>query len=78
MGKKENHKLPFFRCPFGNSHPDFPVTSVFRKTTYTGLLTYYYHYYFFSFTPFSYKMGLISTLLDMAYKINNNWNGFSH
>ena len=41
------------------------ITSVFRKKTYTGLLTNY-----FSFTPFQYKLGLIKTLIDGAYKIN--------
>ncbi|CAH3032766.1 unnamed protein product [Porites lobata] len=41
------------------------ITSVFRKKTYTGLLTNY-----FSFTPFQYKLGLIKTLINGAYKIN--------
>ena len=47
------------------------VTSVYRKPTYTGLLT-----NFFSFTPSKYKNGLIKTLLDRCYKINNTWVGF--
>ena len=42
-----------------------------RKKTFTGLLTNY-----FSFTPFSYKLGLIRTLVDRTYKINNTWVGF--
>ena len=46
-------------------------TSVFRKKTFTGLLTNY-----FSFTSFSYKMGLVRTLVDRVYKINNSWLGF--
>ena len=49
------------------------VTSVFRKKTYTGLLTNY-----FSFTPFKYKLGLIKTLTDRAYKINNTTQGFQN
>ena len=49
------------------------VTSVFRKKTYTGLLTNY-----FSFTPFKYKLGLIKTLIDRAYKINNTTQGFQN
>ena len=36
-----------------------------------GLLTNY-----FSFTSFSYKMGLVRTLVDRVYKINNSWLGF--
>ena len=47
------------------------ITSVYRKKTYTGLLTNY-----FSFTPFKYKLGLIKTLIDRAYKINNTTQGF--
>ena len=41
------------------------------QKTFTGLLTNY-----FSFTPFKYKLGLIKTLIDRAYKINNTTQGF--
>ena len=41
------------------------------KKTYTGLLTNN-----FSFTPFKCKLGLIKTLIDRAYKINNTTQGF--
>ena len=47
------------------------IISVYHKKTYTGLLTNY-----FSFTPFKYKLGLIKTLIDRAYKINNTTQGF--
>ena len=30
---------------------------------------------YFSFTSYSYKVGLIRTLVDRAYKINNTWLG---
>ena len=30
----------------------------------------------FSLRPFTYKIGLIKTLLDRYYKINNTWKGF--
>ena len=30
----------------------------------------------FSFTSYSYKVGLVKTLVDRAYKINNTWLGF--
>ena len=63
-----------FSCLFGvliNNDTDFPVTSVYRKKTFTGLLTNY-----FSFTSHSYKLGLIRTLAERAYKINNTWLGF--
>ena len=62
----------FLDVVIDNSHPDFPLTSVFhKKKTYTGLLT-----SFFSFLPFSYKIGLICTSVDTAFKINGAWNGF--
>ena len=38
----------------------------FTKKTYTGLLT-----IFFSFSPLNYKTGLIRTLVDRTFKINN-------
>ena len=51
------------------------VTSVFRKKTYTGLQT---NYFLISFTPFKYKLGLIKTLTDRAYKISNTTQGFQN
>ena len=39
--------------------------------TFTGLLTNY-----LSFAPPSYKIGLIRTLIDRVFKINNTWLGF--
>ena len=39
--------------------------------TNTGLLTNFY-----SFVPFSYKLGLVCTLVGRAFKINNTWTGF--
>ena len=50
--------------------PNFRLTRVYRKKTFTGLLTNY-----LSFTSYSYKVGLIRTLVDRAYKINNTWLG---
>ena len=44
---------------------------MFRKTTYTGPLT-----NVFSVAPLSYKIGVIRTLVDRAFKINNTWRGF--
>ena len=38
---------------------------------FTGLLT-----NFFSFTSYSYKVGLIRTLVDRTFKITNTWSGF--
>ena len=45
---------------------------MYHKKTFTGLLT-----NFFSFTSFSCKVGLILTLVDRAYKINNSLLSFN-
>ena len=64
-------------CPFwiytliDNMGP-MVVTRVFRKKTFTGLLT-----CFSSFTSFSYKIGLVKTLVDRALKICNTWQAFN-
>ena len=64
METEVNHKLPFLDVLLDNSNPPSLVTSVFRKSTYTGLLT-----NFLSFSPFPYKLGLIRTLVDRTFKI---------
>ena len=53
MEKEEDNKLAFLDVLVSNNPPNLQ-TSVFRKQTFTGLLTNY-----FSFTSFFYKMGLI-------------------
>ena len=47
------------------------VTSVYRKPTYTGILT-----NFFSFTSYKYKIGLVKTFLDRCYKVKNTWKSY--
>ena len=54
-----------------NKAPHFPVTTTYRKKTFTGVLT-----NFLSFTPLCYKLGLVKTLIDRIFKINNTWLGF--
>ena len=71
MEKQVNHKLPFFDVLIDNNDPNFSLTRVYLKKTFTGLLTNY-----FSFTSYSYKVVLVKTLVDRAYKINNIWLGF--
>ena len=71
MVKQVNHKLPFFDVLICNHDPNASLTRVYRKETFTGLLINY-----FSFTSYSYKMGLIKALVDRAYKIKNTWLGF--
>ena len=70
MEKEAHHKLPFLDVLVNNNDPNSLLTSVYSKKTFTGLLTNY-----FSFTSYSYKVGLIRTLVDRAYKINNTCPG---
>ena len=65
--KETNKVLAFLDICINNKDPSSLLTSVHRKGTFTGLLT-----NFFGFTSFSYKIGLIRTLVDRAYKINNS------
>ena len=66
--ENENGVLPFLDIIIRNRNR--LETSVFHKSTYTGLLT-----NFKSFVPFTYKKRLIDTLLDRTFKINSSWNG---
>ena len=71
MEKEVHHKLPFLDVLIDNNDPISLQTRVHgRKKTCTGLLTSY-----FSFTSYSYKVNLIRTLVDRAYKISNTWLG---
>ena len=65
--KETNKVLAFLDVCIDNNDPSCLKTSTYRKKTFTGLLT-----NFFSFTSFSYKVGLIRTLVDRAYKIKIN------
>ena len=65
MEKESDRCLPFLDVYIDNNSQEV-ITSIYRKRTFTGLLT-----NFFSFTSFSYKLGLIKTLIDRIYKVNN-------
>ena len=60
MEKEIDNKLPFLNVFLDNSSTSLK-TSVFRKKTFTGLLT-----AFNSFTSFSYKSGLV--IFTVSYK----------
>ena len=62
--------LPFLDILIDNSG-DKIRTSVYHKPTYTGLLT-----NFNSFVPFTYKSGLIRTLVDRCFRIASDWKRF--
>jgi hypothetical protein len=59
--------LPFLDCSVFKNNNKFE-TSVFRKTTFTGL-----GMSFFSFCPISFKMNSIKTLLHRGYSISSNY-----
>ena len=68
--EQTDNKLPFLDILINNNDNDILI-SVFHKSTYTGLLT-----NFKSFVPFQYKIGLVKTLVDRIFRINNSWIGF--
>ena len=63
-------KIPFLEVLIDNSQPQSPITRVYRKKSFTTLLTKY-----FSFTPFFYNLGLIRTLVYRTYTINKLYMG---
>ena len=71
MEAESDYKLPFLGIYVDNTGPTI-VTRVFRKKTFTGLLT-----CCFSFTSFSNKIGLVKTLVDRTRKICNTWQAFN-
>ena len=64
-----NGKFSFLDVLVDNSGASC-ITSIYHKSTYTGLLT-----NFLSFTCFKYKVGLIYTLVDRILKINTTTTG---
>ena len=70
MEREENHKLPFLDVLLDNNSNQGINTSEFHKKTYTGHLTNFY-----SFVHFSYKSGLVCTVVDGTFKISNTWAG---
>jgi len=66
--EENDHVISFLDVLITATPTSFDMTTHYKKT-YTGLLT-----NFTSFTPFRYKIGLIRTLLDRAYKINSTYN----
>ena len=64
-------KLPFLDIHIDKNNEGNFLTSVYRKTTFTGLLT-----NFTSFIPLSYKLALIKTLVHRIFSICNTWDIF--
>ena len=70
--KEKSNQLPFLDI-LNDSSSNKLVTSVYRKRTYTGLLTNCN-----SFTSPNYKNGLLKTLIDRIFHINNTWSGIHY
>ena len=70
-GEGRKRQAPLLRCFLDNNSNEGIMTSAFQKTTYTGFLVNCY-----SFLNFSYKLGLVRTLVYRIFKINNAWAGF--
>lgn len=67
MEKEIDHKTTFLDALINND-THFPNTSVYCRRSLMGLSTNY-----FSFTFYSYKLGLFRTLVHRVYKISNTW-----
>ena len=68
--KETDHKIPFLDVLIHND-THFPVTSVYRKKTCTGLLTNYFSFIYLIPTNW-----VSFAVLLIANKINNTWLGF--
>ena len=69
--KEKDGKLAFLDVLISKTDQN-PCTSVYRKMTSIGLYT-----NFVSFTPYSYKIGLIKTLIHRTYEISSSWTSFN-
>ena len=63
---EQNCQISFLDCLITRVNNKFE-TSTFRKSTFTGLGTSY-----FSFSPFSFKINGIKTLINRGYKVTSN------
>ena len=67
LEEQGNKQISFLDVLIANNGDQF-CTSVFRKEPAIGLFTNY-----LGFTPFSYKVGLVRTLLHHAFMISSSW-----
>ena len=66
--KEIDGKLCFLDILIKNTNTDKFQTSIYRKKTFTGLLT-----NFISFVPSVYKFSLVKTLVNRIFCINSSW-----
>ena len=66
--KQQTNQISFIDIIIKNNAENFSTTIFGKKKTAIGLFTNY-----LSFTPLSYKIGLVKTLIHRAFKIYSNW-----
>ena len=69
--KQKDDKLAFLDILILKTDQNF-CTSIYRKMTSIGLYT-----NFVSFIPYSYKLGLVKTLIHHTYGISSSWTSFN-
>ena len=69
--KQKDGKLAFLDVLFSKTDQNF-CTSVYGKMTSMSLYT-----NFVSLTPYSYKTGLVKTLIHQTCEINSSWTSFN-
>ena len=69
--KEKDGKLVFLEVLIFKTDQNL-CTSIYRKMTSIGLYT-----NFLNFTPYSYKIGLIKTLIHRTYQISSSWTSFN-
>lgn len=62
-------QLPFFNVL--NTRSDRLITTVYNKSTFTGILKNYNYFLWFTYTK-----DLIKALIDRSFCLNNKWDGF--
>ena len=65
--KQQSNQISLLDIHINNNGKNFSTT-IFRKTTTIGFFTNY-----LSFTPLSYKIGFVKTLIHRAFKICSDW-----
>ena len=69
--KQINHSIAFLAVFISDINNQNLTFQTYHKSTYTGPLL-----NFKSFTSFSYKISLVTCLIDRSFKICNNWKSF--
>ena len=69
--KQINHSIVFLDVFISGINNQILALQTYHKSTFTGLFL-----NFQAFASFSYKISLITCLIDRSFKVCNNWNSF--